>query len=254
MDACRPPRLLDQVRAPLRTRHYSYRTDKSHVGWIRRFILFHGKRHPREMGATEIEAFLTHLAVNRNVASATQNQALNAILFLYREVLGVDLPWLANIRRAKKPSRLPTVLTRTEVRAVLAQLEGAPWLIASLLYGSGLRLAECCRLRVKDVDFAMQAITVRDGKGGKDRSLSCQRQSCRRLRHTWTKSISSTIRISRRGWVKCTCPMRSQESTPGRRPNGAGSSCSPRRAMRRTRPYRTDRPTGGERITASWPR
>ena len=121
------------------------------------------------MGAAEIEAFLTHLAVNRNVASATQNQALNMILFLYREVLGVDLPWLANIHRAKKPKRLPTVLTRTEVRAVLAQLEGTPWLIASLLYGSGLRLAECLRLRVKDVDFAMQATTVRDGKGGKDR-------------------------------------------------------------------------------------
>jgi integron integrase len=169
MDASRPPRLLDQVRMQLRTKQYSYRTEKSYIGWIRRFILFHGKRHPREMGAREIEAFLSHLAVNRNVASATQNQALNAILFLYRNVLEVDLPWLDNVTRAKKPKRLPTVLTRAEVRAVLAQLDGTPWLIGSLLYGSGLRLTECLRLRVKDLDFEMQAITVRDGKGSKDR-------------------------------------------------------------------------------------
>ena len=169
MDASRPPRLLDQVRMQIRTKQYSYRTEKSYIGWIRRFILFHGKRHPREKGAREIEAFLSHLAVNRNVASATQNQALNAILFLYRNVLEIDLPWLDNIVRAKKPKRLPTVLTRAEVRAVLAQLDGTPWLIASLLYGSGLRLTECLRLRVKDLDFEMQTITVRDGKGSKDR-------------------------------------------------------------------------------------
>lgn len=169
MDVSPPPRLLDQVRRELRTRHYSLRTEKSYIGWIRRFILFHRKRHPREMGGPEVEAFLSHLAVNRNVAAATQNQALNAILFLYREILGIDLPWLHNVRRAKKPKRLPTVLTRDEVRAVLAQLEGTPWMIASLLYGGGLRLSECLRLRVKDVDFAMRSITVRDGKGAKDR-------------------------------------------------------------------------------------
>lgn len=169
MDASHPPRLLDQVRQQLRTRHYSFRTEKSYIGWIRRFILFHGKRHPKEMGGPEIEAFLTHLAVNRNVASATQNQALNAILFLYREVLGVALPWLDNIHRAKKPKRLPVVLSRAEVMAILAHLEGTPWLIASLLYGAGLRLTECLRLRAKDVDFNMRTITVRSGKGAKDR-------------------------------------------------------------------------------------
>ncbi|MGA8260028.1 MAG: integron integrase [Arenicellales bacterium] len=169
MDVPQPPRLLEQVRRELRTRHYSFRTEKSYTGWIKRFILFHRKRHPRDMGGPEVEAFLSHLAVDRNVAAATQNQALNAILFLYREVLGIDLPWLANVRRAKKPRRLPTVLTRDEVRAVLAQLDGTPWMIASLLYGAGLRLTECLRLRVKDVDFAMRTITVRDGKGAKDR-------------------------------------------------------------------------------------
>lgn len=169
MDVSRSPRLLEQVRRQLRMRHYSFRTEKSYVSWIRRFILFHEKRHPREMGAPEVEAFRTHLAVKRNVASATQNQALNAILFLYRQVLGIELPWLDNIHRAKKPKRLPTVLTRAEIRSVLAQMEGTPWLIAGMLYGAGMRLTECLRLRVKDVDFAMRTIAVRDGKGAKDR-------------------------------------------------------------------------------------
>lgn len=150
------PRLLDQVRERIRRKHYSVRTEQAYVFWIRRFILFHGKRHPADMGATEVESFLSHLASRRNVASSTQNQALSALLFLYREVLDIELPWLDGIERARKPARLPIVLTRLEVRAVLAQLSGRHWIMASLLYGAGLRLMECLRLRVKDVDFTMR--------------------------------------------------------------------------------------------------
>lgn len=163
------PRLLDRVRASIRTKHYSIRTEQAYVDWIRRFILFHGKRHPIEMGKTEIEKFLTHLAVNRNVAASTQNQALSALLFLYRDVLGRDMPWLDDVTRAKKPRRLPVVLTHAEVDRLLKLLSGTKWLMASLLYGSGLRLLECLRLRVHDIDIDRRQIMVRDGKGGKDR-------------------------------------------------------------------------------------
>jgi integron integrase len=168
VDAAKP-RLLDRMREALRTRHYSRRTEKAYVHWIKRYIFFHGKRHPAEMGAAEVTGFLTFLAVEGKVASSTQNQALSALLFLYREVLGVELPWLDNLVRAKRPQHLPVVLTRDEVRAVLQGLDGVPRLMAILLYGAGLRLLECCRLRVKDVDFAMNQITIRDGKGHKDR-------------------------------------------------------------------------------------
>ncbi len=163
------PRLLDLVRNRCRVKHYSIRTEKRYLDWIRRFIRFHGMRHPNEMGAQEVEAFLTHLAVKGNVAPSTQNQALAAILFLYKEVLSIELPWLDGVTRAKKPPRLPVVLTEGEVKAVLAQLDGVHNLIASLLYGAGLRLMEAMRLRIKDVDFERCEITVRDGKGGKDR-------------------------------------------------------------------------------------
>lgn len=169
MEAPRQPRLLDQVRERCRVKHYSLRTEQAYTHWIRRFILFHGKRHPRDMGAPEVEAFLTHLAVKEDVAPATQNQALAGILFLYRDVLGVELPWLDGVTRAKRPPRLPVVLTRDEVRALLAQLDGVFWLIASLMYGSGLRLMEALRLRVKDVDLDRREVTVREGKGAKDR-------------------------------------------------------------------------------------
>jgi integron integrase len=166
-----PPklRLLDRVRAALRTRHYSRRTEEAYVAWMRRYIFFHGKRHPREMGAPEITRFLTSLAVDGKVADSTQNQALNALLFLYREVLELDVPWFDGIVRAKRPQRLPVVLTRDEVRAVLEQIEAVPRLMAYLLYGAGLRLLECCRLRVQDVDFASNQLVVRGGKGDKDR-------------------------------------------------------------------------------------
>jgi integron integrase len=153
----------------MRVKHYSLRTEASYSGWIRRFILANGKRHPLEMGAVEVEAFLSVLAVKGNVAASTQNQALSALLFLYRIVLGVDLPWMESVVRAKRPQHVPTVLSRDEVQRLLAQMDGRTWLLASLLYGTGMRLMECLRLRVKDVDFARNEVTVRDGKGGKDR-------------------------------------------------------------------------------------
>lgn len=164
-----PPKLLDQVRERLRIKHYSIRTETQYLQWIKRFILFHDKRHPREMGAVEVEAFLTHLAVAGRVAAATQNQALSALLFLYREVLNIDLPWLDKVVRAKQPQRLPVVLTRQEVTAILDRMTGVHGLMARLLYGTGMRLMECVRLRVKDVDFERAEIVVRDGKGAKDR-------------------------------------------------------------------------------------
>jgi integron integrase len=163
------PRLLDRLREVIRAKHYSRRTEKTYRYWVRYFIFFHGKRHPEEMGAAEITSFLNWLASERNVAAATQNQALSALLFLYRCVLERDLPWLEGLVRAKRPVRLPVVLSEPEVRRLLAGLEGARWLMASLLYGAGLRLQECLLLRVKDVDFAYRQIFVRDGKGGKDR-------------------------------------------------------------------------------------
>ncbi len=164
-----PPKLLDRVRQALRRKHYSYRTEQAYIHWIKRFILFHNKRHPKDMGTPEIEAFLTHLAVEENVAASTQNQALSALLFLYREVLHQDLDLPIDAARAKKPKRLPTVLTREEVQRVLAHLSGVHLLMAQILYGSGLRLMECLRLRVKDLDVAQRQIIVRDGKGQKDR-------------------------------------------------------------------------------------
>lgn len=163
------PKLLDQVRGKIRLKHYSIRTEQAYVDWIKRFILHFDKRHPRELGAAEVEAFLTHLAVAGNVAAATQNQAKSALLFLYREVLETELPWLDNVERARAPKRLPVVLTREEVQGVLGRLTGTHWLIASLLYGAGLRIMEGLRLRVKDVEFSRREILVRDGKGFKDR-------------------------------------------------------------------------------------
>lgn len=163
------PRLFDRVCATMRARHYSRRTEKAYVAWIRRFIVFHRKRHPLEMGAAEVTQFLSALVIDKNVAASTQNQALSAILFLYRDVLEQDLPWLDDVVRSKRPARLPVVLTREEVRAILQRMGGVPRLKAILLYGAGLRLLECARLRVQDVDFARNQITVRAGKGDKDR-------------------------------------------------------------------------------------
>jgi len=163
------PRLLARVSEEVRRRYYSRRTEQAYVHWIKRFIYFHGKRHPRDMGEAEVTAFLNDLATTRKVASGTQNQALSALLFLYKHVLGQELPWLDGLQRAQRPPRLPSVLTRAEAERLLAQLTGTRWLIGALLYGAGLRVMECLRLRVKDVDLEYRQILVRDGKGEKDR-------------------------------------------------------------------------------------
>src|SRR5687767_5900738 len=178
-----PPelRLLDQVREAIRVRHYSYRTEQQYVAWIRRYILFHRRRHPRELGGQEVESFLTHLATERHVAAATQAQALAALLFLYKHVLNVNLPWLANVIRASRPKRLPLVLTRQEVTRVLNELDGRYRLIVGLLYGSGLRVLEALRLRVKDIDTQHRIVVVRNGKGAKDRITVLSETLCEPL-------------------------------------------------------------------------
>jgi integron integrase len=162
-------KILDQVRALMRVRHYSFATEKRYIYWMKQYFYFHNLRHPKGMGATDVEAFLTHLAVEKRVCASTQNQALAAVLFLYREVLRTDLPWLEGFTPAKHSKRVPVVLTREEVEMILAHLSGTNWIIANLLYGSGLRLVEALRLRVKDLDFGYRQIVVREGKGGKDR-------------------------------------------------------------------------------------
>jgi len=164
-----PVKLLDKVRQCIRLKGYSIRTEKSYISWIKRFILFHGKRHPQDMGKAEIEAFLSHLVMKHNVASSTQNQAFNAILFLYNHILDVDMPEDINALRSKKPVRVPTVMTREETLKLIAMMHGTHQLMAKLIYGCGLRVMECIRLRVKDIDFAINQTVVRDGKGKKDR-------------------------------------------------------------------------------------
>lgn len=189
-----PPKLLDQVREKIRYKHYSLSTENTYISWIRQYILFNEKRHPSEMGAAEVEAFLTYLATTRHVSSSTQNQALSAILFLYREVLALDFPWLDNFERSKKPRRLPVVLTTLEVQALLRESDKAPapiGLIIKLLYGTGMRLMEAVRLRVKDVELSRKEIIIRDGKGGKDRvtmlpeSLVEPIRAQLAMRHAW---------------------------------------------------------------------
>ncbi len=190
------PKLLDMVRARIRVKHYSLRTEDAYLHWIRRFIFFHGKRHPREMGGPEVEAFLSDLAVAGRVAASTQNQALSALLFLYRDVLKVELPWLDGVVRAKRSQRVPVVLTENEVRGLLARLDGTKWLVASLLYSTGMRLLEGLRLRVKDVEFERKEITVRDGKGAKDRHTML---SVRLLEPLGTHLSSEGARAARAG-------------------------------------------------------
>lgn len=190
----RPPKLLEQLRTHLRTRHYSIRTEEAYIDWARRFILYHGKRHPKDLGAREVEAFLSHLAVDRQVSASTQNQAKAALLYLYKQVLGSELPWLDEVVHAKKPRRLPVVLTPGEVRELMLHVEGTAGLVARLLYGTGMRLMEGVRLRVKDVEFARREIVVREGKGNKDRvtvlpenliaPLQAQLQKARALHET----------------------------------------------------------------------
>lgn len=164
------PKLLDQLRNLIRLKHMSHKTERAYVAYIREFIIYNGKRHPREMGLDEIRAYLTHLAVEKNVAASTQNVAFNAILFLYKQVLGIELPLIDGVLRAKRPPRLPAVFTSEEAKAIISELDGSVRIIVSLLYGSGLRLTEALRLRVKDIEFGSGHIVVRDGKGGKDRT------------------------------------------------------------------------------------
>jgi integron integrase len=176
------PRLLDRLRAEIRTRHYSIRTEAAYVDWARRFILFHNKRHPQDMGAAEVSAFLTHLATERQVGASTQNQAKSALLFLYGQVLKQDLPWLDEVVTARTQRKLPVVLTPSEVRALLLEMSGISALVAALLYGCGMRLLEGLRLRVKDVEFERRELIVRDGKGGKDRVTVLPENLMQRLR------------------------------------------------------------------------
>ncbi len=196
-------KLLDRMRRVLRTRHYSLRTEQAYVDWVRRFIVFHGKRHPQQMGKREVEAFLSYLAVERQVAAATQNQALNGILFLYKHVLEVDLPWLDNVVRAAEKRRIPVVLSRAEVRQVLSVLPPPHDVIGGLLYGSGLRISEALRLRVKDVDFDRRELIVRDGKGGKDRVtvLADSLQAPLRIQLERALAVADIDRRQQRGGV-----------------------------------------------------
>lgn len=183
------PRLLDRVRARCRVRHLSLRTEQAYVAWIRRFILANDKRHPDLLGGREIERFLTSLAVRDRVAPGTQNQALAALLFLYREVLETELPWMDSVTRAKRPRRVPVVLSIDEVKRLLSAMEGRAALLASLLYGTGMRLMEAMRLRVKDVDFDQRQIVVREGKGGKDRHVPLPDRLCDGLRDAITRAL-----------------------------------------------------------------
>ena len=180
--APQPPRLLDLVRGAIRTRHYSRRTEKTYINWIRRYVFFHHVRHPLEMGAAEVTQFLTHLAVEGHVSAATQNQAFNALLFLYKRVLEKDIGPIQGVTRAKKPKRLPVVLNREEVKLIFAQLSGTLLLICRLLYGSGMRLFECLQMRVKDIDFTRHEVLVREGKGDKDRVVPLPASLTHRLR------------------------------------------------------------------------
>jgi site-specific recombinase XerD len=224
----RPPRLLDRVRTAIRTRHLSRRTEKAYVFWVRRFVLFHGKRHPADLGADEVTRFLSSLAEVQRVSASTQNQALSALLFLYRHVLGVELPWLDGLVHAKRSAHVPVVLSRAEVAAVIAGLSGPTWIMAGLLYGAGLRLLECLQLRVKDVDFSRGEIVVRRGKGGRDRRTV--------LPAVVTEPLADhlvEVRVQHQadlelgaGWVELR--TRLTASTRMRPGNGLGSGCSPR--------------------------
>ncbi len=205
-----PPRLLEQVREQIRYRHYSLSTEKTYLYWVRFFIRWHGQggqmRHPRDMGAQEVQAFLSMLAADRKVSASTHNQALSALLFLYREVLGIKLPWLEDIGRPQQKRRIPSVLTKDEVAGLLAHMDGLPALIAKLLYGTGMRLMEGMRLRVKDVDFDRQAIIVREAKGGKDRVVMLPRSLVSPLRRQ--------VMASREQWEADRAAQRGGVETP----------------------------------------
>ncbi len=210
------PEVHEQTRRELRARHYSRRTARSYLGWIRRFLAFYDRKHPAHLGEAEINRFLTHLAVERRVAPSTQTQALSALLFLYKRVLQVHLPWLEDIVRAKKKRHMPVVLTRDEVRRLLDRLEGTSWLLAALMYGSGFRLLEVLRLRIKDVDFGRHQITVRGGKGDKDRNALLPERLAGALKShvANAKRLHQTDLKRGAGWVEL--PYAIERKYPGR--------------------------------------
>ena len=229
------PKLLDRVRDAIRFKHYSLRTEQVYVDWIKRFILFHGKRHPEAMGAEEVRTFLSNLAANLNVAASTQNQAFSALLFLYRDVLKHDLPWIDNIERAKRPAKVPVVLTPEEARAIISKLRGTSRLMAQLLYGCGLRVMECVRLRVKDIDFGYLQITVRDAKGGRDRITMLPVSLVEPLRRQIEKRRLIHEEDLAAGHGKVYCRAHSQRRTLARRANSAGNISLLRAIARPTR-------------------
>jgi len=225
-------RLIERLREEIRSRHYSRRTEAAYWYWVRYFILFHDKRHPAQMGAAEVTAFLSWLATERNVAAATQNQALSALLFLYRHVLGQALPWLDEIVRAQRPVRLPVVLSEAEVRRLLESLEGAVRIMTGLLYGAGLWQIECLSLRVKDIDFAYRQIIVREGKGARDRATMLPENLVQPLQKHLGKVRLLHRGDWREGYGEVCSRMRCRESTRARAVNGRGSSSFPRAAAR----------------------
>jgi integron integrase len=209
------PKLLDRLRLALRSRHYSRRTEQTYCLWVRRFIFFHNVRHPAEMAEAEINAFLTHLAVKEKVSASTQNQALSALLFLYRHVIGREVGDLGEVIRARRPTRLPVVMTRQEVKAVLANLANDKWLMASLMYGAGLRLMECLRLRVQDIDFSRNEILVRDGKGAKDRITMLPESLKASLQEHLKKVKATHERDLAGGWGRVPTPDALDRKYPG---------------------------------------
>jgi integrase len=229
------PRLLDQVRERARYLHYSLRTEKAYLYWVRLFVRWHGMRHPRDMGSAQVESFLTMLATQRHVSSSTHNQALSALLFLYKEVLGVDLPWLNGLQRPAYTRRIPTVLTRDQVGALLSAMDGTIALVARLLYGTGMRLMEGLRLRVKDIDFDRKVIIVREAKGNKDRVGCCRLLSLARLRlrSPWRGCFG--LRIVRHSTLASRYRMPWRRSMRRLAKAGDGSGCSPHRPWHRIR-------------------
>ncbi len=223
----RQPKLLNRLREALRARHYSRRTEQTYCHWVKRFIFFHHVRHPAEMAAPEINAFLTHLAVQEKVSASTQNQALSALLFLYRHVLARPIGDLGEVVRARRPTRLPVVLTRAEVKAVLGHLTGDKWLMASLMYGAGLRLMECLRLRIHDVDLPASQIVVRDGKGFKDR-VTLAPETVKPSLETHLAAVKAIHERDLAAGYRFRMPWTASTRTRPR--NGAGSSSSPRRS------------------------
>ena len=247
------PRLLDRVREAIRARHYSLRTEEAYVGWIRRYILFHNKRHPLEMAEPEINAFVTHLAVEGPVSASTQTQALSALMFLYRHVLGKSLPELETVIRAKRPGRLPSVLTRAEVRRILGRMNGTPRLVSTLLYGTGMRLLECLRLRVKDLEFGNNRIVVRDTKGGEDRVVPFPLVA-RAEMPSWLSRVKRIHERPRRRFRQRLPSRRHrEESSPAPSANGAGSTSSPASTAATTRAGKGVAPKAGNGPAAGAP-